>query len=49
MAAKFKEALENQNLRHSLIARGFKQVKKYSFQKTAEETLNIYQKILTNR
>ena len=49
MAAKIKEALENQNLRHSLIARGFKQVKNYSFQKTAEETLNIYQKILTNR
>lgn len=39
---KIKKGLFDQNLRRALIAKGFEQVKKYSWQKCAEKTLEIY-------
>jgi glycosyltransferase involved in cell wall biosynthesis len=40
------EVLTDKDLRESLIAKGHEQVKKYSWQRTAEQTLEIYQRIL---
>jgi glycosyltransferase involved in cell wall biosynthesis len=42
MAEKIKKVLADKNLREQLIQKGFVQVKKYSWQKMAEETRNIY-------
>ncbi len=42
MAEKIKKALLDEDLRKDLIAKGFEQIKKYSWQKMAEETLNLY-------
>lgn len=48
MASAISEVLSNQKLRESLINAGKKQLKQYSWGKTAEETLAIYQRILKN-
>jgi len=37
--------LDNQKLKNELIIKGFEQVKKYSWKKTAEETLDVYAKV----
>lgn len=42
MADKIKKALLNEDLRKNLIQKGFEQIKKYNWQKTAQETLEIY-------
>lgn len=42
MAAKIKEVLSDEILREKLIAQGFEQIKKYSWQKMAEETRKVY-------
>jgi len=34
----------DEGLRNNLIEKGFEQIKKYSWQKMAEETLKIYSK-----
>lgn len=44
MALKIDELLKNKPLRARLIKAGYKQVKKYSWQKMAKETLEIYKK-----
>ncbi len=44
MAEKIKKALTDENLRKKLIEKGFEQVKKYSWRKMAEETLELYSK-----
>lgn len=44
MAEKIKSTMENENLRKSLIEKGFAKVKNYSWQKAAIETLNVYEK-----
>jgi len=44
MAEKIKKALLDEGLRNNLIEKGFEQIKKYSWQKMAEETLKIYSK-----
>ncbi len=49
MAKKIKKALLNESLRNRLIEKGFKQIKKYSWQKMAKETLKIYKDILTQQ
>ena len=46
MAAKIQEVLTKPDLRKHMIARGHKQVAKYSWQKTAEQTLAIYKRVL---
>jgi len=48
MAVKINTALTNQKLRSVLIQRGAHLVKKYTWQKTAENTLRIYQNVLGN-
>lgn len=42
MAEKINQVLMDENLRENLIAKGFEQIKKYSWRKMAEETLKIY-------
>lgn len=42
MAAKIREVLSDEILRQKLIAQGFEQIKKYSWQKMAEETRKSY-------
>jgi len=44
MAEKIKKALLDEGLRNNLIEKGFEQIKKYFWQKMAEETLKIYSK-----
>jgi glycosyltransferase involved in cell wall biosynthesis len=46
MADAINEVLTDKDLRESLIAKGHEQVKKYSWQRTAEQTLEIYQRVL---
>ncbi len=38
--------LDNEKLRQELIAKGYEQIKKYSWERTGRETLEIYKKIL---
>jgi len=46
MADAINEVLTNQALRQQLIARGHSQLQKYSWQRTAEQTLAVYQQAL---
>lgn len=46
MAEKISAALKDENLRNDLISREYEQIKKYSWQKMAEKTLEIYRNIL---
>lgn len=46
MAAKIKEVLSDNKLRDELIASGKRQAAKYSWRKTAEQTLVLYEKAL---
>ncbi|MDD3773962.1 MAG: glycosyltransferase family 1 protein [Patescibacteria group bacterium] len=48
IAVKINSALTNQKLREVLIERGFNRVKRYNWEKTAEETLRVYENILQN-
>ena len=41
-----KEVIEDQNLRADLIKRGYKQVKKYSWEKCAQQTCHIYKSVI---
>lgn len=47
MVKKIKKVLLDEDLRERLIKRGFEQVKKYSWQKMAKQTLEIYKSIPT--
>ena len=40
-----KKLLEDDALRKQLISRGYEQIKKFSWEKAAEETLAIYKKV----
>lgn len=40
------EIMQNSKKRNDLIERGFAQAKKYSWEKTAEETLKVYKRVL---
>ncbi len=44
MAAKINDILTNKDLRDSLIQKGYKQAKKYSWKRMAEQTLAVYKK-----
>jgi glycosyltransferase involved in cell wall biosynthesis len=46
MAKKIAEVLDSDALRQELIQKGAAQVKKYSWQRMAEQTLEVYQKVL---
>jgi len=48
MAEKIYLLYKNQNLQKKLIKRGFERIKKFDWQKTASETLNLYKKCLLN-
>jgi glycosyltransferase involved in cell wall biosynthesis len=45
IARGMKVVLEDANLRHTLINRGYGQVKKYSWEKTARQILSIYEEV----
>lgn len=45
IAGKIKEVITNQKLRQDLILKGIEVVKKYSWRKTAQETLDLYKQI----
>jgi glycosyltransferase involved in cell wall biosynthesis len=49
IAEKIRMVIENKNLRDELVEKGFAQVKKYSWQKCAEETLRVYQECVENK
>lgn len=46
MAAKISEVLDSKSLRASLIRKGYEQIKKYSWRRMAEQTLDIYKEVL---
>jgi glycosyltransferase involved in cell wall biosynthesis len=46
MATKINEVLTDDALRQELIKRGYKQVKKYSWERMAQQTLEVYKKAL---
>ncbi len=48
IAAAMKKIIEDENLRQELIKKGFQQVKKYSWEKMARETLAVYNNIRDN-
>ncbi len=48
MADAINEVLADKNLRAELITRGHEQVKKYSWQSTAEQTLAVYNQVLAD-
>jgi glycosyltransferase involved in cell wall biosynthesis len=48
MAEKIDEVLTNEKLRKELIEKGKSQVKKYSWKRMAEQTLEVYKKVLDN-
>ncbi len=43
------KVLNNENLRNELIKRGFKQLQKFSWRKTAEKTLGVYESVYKER
>lgn len=45
LANAMREVLTNHELREAMIKRGFAQAKKFSWEKTAEETLDVYKKV----
>lgn len=45
MARAIKKTLSSDRVRKALIQQGFEQIKKYSWEKMAEETLKIYHKL----
>ncbi|OGY42114.1 MAG: hypothetical protein A2Y82_03285 [Candidatus Buchananbacteria bacterium RBG_13_36_9] len=49
MAEKIYSVLTNSELKNQLIAKGYQQIKKYSWQECAQETLNLYNKILKTK
>lgn len=46
IAAKVSDVLDNSQLRKKLIAAGYQRLKKYSWRKMAEETIDVYQDVL---
>ncbi len=48
MAEKIFQVLKNEKLKQDLIVKGFEQIKKYSWQKMAKRTLEIYREILSS-
>ncbi len=46
IAEAIEQVLENNNLREKMIEKGFNQAKKFSWEKAARETLNLYYKCL---
>lgn len=46
IAQKVHDVLTNKTLRNTLIQNGYRQIKKYSWRKMAEETLAIYKRVL---
>lgn len=46
MAAKIYQILNNQNIQQDLIARGFENIKRFSWQNCAQQTLEVYNQIL---
>ncbi|MDP2812723.1 MAG: glycosyltransferase family 1 protein, partial [bacterium] len=42
LLTKMEDIIANKNLRDLLIAKGYQQIKKYSWEKMAQETLRIY-------
>jgi glycosyltransferase involved in cell wall biosynthesis len=49
MAEKIYSVLTNSELKNQLIAKGYQQIKKYSWQKCAQKTLNLYNEILKTK
>lgn len=48
MSRKILEVIDNEDLRQDMIQRGHAQVAKYSWRRMAEETLAVYEKVLTS-
>lgn len=46
MAAKIDSVISNEDLRQEMIAKGYKQVKKFSWERMAQQTLEIYNQAL---
>lgn len=49
LVEKIKVFMTNTKIRDEYIKRGFEQVKKYSWDKAAQETLDVYQKVIDSR
>ena len=48
MAKKMRQVLSSEELKEKLISKGSERIKRYSWERTAEETLKIYEEILEN-
>jgi len=49
MSRAIDEVLNNQDLRKDLINKGYEQIKKYSWRRTAEQTYAVYMQALNNK
>jgi len=49
MADAINDVLTDKKLRDELVQKGFKQAKKYSWKRTAEQTLDVYKHVLGQR
>jgi glycosyltransferase involved in cell wall biosynthesis len=47
MAAKIDEVITNKHLSDSLVEKGYKQAKKFSWERMTEQTLAVYNEILS--
>ena len=47
MAEKIAKVIQNKNLKNDLIRKGFKQIEKYDWRKMAEETMEVYERVLS--
>ncbi|MDD5291455.1 MAG: glycosyltransferase family 1 protein [Patescibacteria group bacterium] len=48
MIKQIEKIIEDKNLRQELVKKGYEQVKKYSWEKCAKETLGVYEKVFKN-
>jgi glycosyltransferase involved in cell wall biosynthesis len=49
MAKRIAEVLDDEDLRHKLVTLGYDQVRKYSWQRMAEQTLAVYRQVLNSK
>ncbi|MCL5432839.1 MAG: glycosyltransferase family 4 protein [Patescibacteria group bacterium] len=49
MASKIKRVIEDKKLRSEMVKKGYEQVKKFSWEKTARETLNVLENVVARK
>jgi len=49
LAATIETVVQNDNVREDLVRRGFKQAGKFSWQRTAQETMEVFRMVASKR